>query len=422
MADAAPFEFNAELKQHSLAEIAAMKAAAEKGDVHGQLEYGKALQYQLDHGDKSLTEAEIHVWYQKAADQGSGEAWFRIGYTTTNEALMRDAFGHAAELGFAPAFDYALDEFLFRAGEAADIDKAKRLVDLAREKNIEFYDKAEKSSTIDACYAAGKPNVTDAERAAITRDGRIEKSYTPNDSMKFAEAFANGWGVARDTRRAIAFDCHGNTVPAELIAQVEHLQERAKATAPAEPFLFCHELTSGMNGGFCTAFDEDVKQSKRVDKLAKLSASFTVEQKGAFGALQEAAKAYFDAHSGNEQDMSGTLRDAFFEDEEGRLRDEFLEVLDKFEHGSFPPSGNFARSDHSLNALYRQILVSTDWGATGTINADGVRTTERLWLKYRDAWATFGSLRYRDRSADDFRTWATEGRISQLKEAFNLGH
>lgn len=397
-----------------------MKAAAEQGDARAELAYGKALEYERMHGNKQVTEATVRAWFQKAADQGSGEAWFWIGYTTTDQKLLRTSYVRAAELGFAPAFDDVFELLLFRAGESADVDKAKYFADLVREKNIEIYDKAEILATVDTCYAAGKPWIADSERAAILGDGRTDQSYTPNDSIKFAEAFANGWGVSRDINRAIAFDCHGNTVPAELIFQVKHLQERATAKSPEQPFIFCHELTSGMNGGQCAAFSENGEQRQRDTRLANLSAGFTLQQKAAFNALQQAANAYFDAHSGDEQDMSGTLRGAFYEEEIGRLRTSFLNALRRFEHGQLPPKGNFIQADRSLNSLYRDIRSTTDWTSTGTVRFADVRKTEQLWLKYRDAWANFGPLRYPNRSANDFRCWVTRERIVQLKGSFDL--
>jgi uncharacterized protein YecT (DUF1311 family) len=59
-----------------------------------------------------------------------------------------------------------------------------------------------------------------------------------------------------------------------------------------------------------------------------------------------------------------------------------------------------------------------DWNYLGTLMPEGLRSTQRAWLKYRDAWAVFGAARYPQRTAAEWKAWATRQRITQLQEAY----
>ncbi len=146
---------------------------------------------------------------------------------------------------------------LFRAGEDADPATAKRFLDLARKQGVAT--PGDVARTIEACYEAGSASVPDSDRQAIDKDGRAAESFTPNDNMKLAQAYANGWGVERNPKRALSLVCHGADVPAELDSMVDALVKTRNDQALEESFLFCSHVTSGMNGGQCSAFDEDSK-------------------------------------------------------------------------------------------------------------------------------------------------------------------
>lgn len=411
---ASDYEAYKELNPHSASELSTMKALAEKGDAADILAYGKALEYQRSHS-KGIQESDVQSWFQKAADKGSAEAWYWIAYTTTNEAIRRKAIIKAAELGFSPAFEEALDILLFRAGEKADVVKAKQIADLARQKGISVYNPDETFVAVDACYAAGTPQIASDQRDAIEADENSTESFTPNDNMKWAEGFANGWGVKRDRQKALAFVCHGSTVPAELNGMVAYLLGRKGIVAFQEPFRFCDHVTSSENGGLCSSAAEDRQQSGRNTQFDAHTAKWSAQQKSAFAYLQNVAEKYFSEHAGSEQDMSGSARNTFFIEEEAKLRDELLASLNRFEKGNRPPKGDLTAADKALNATYKTLLKNTDWQMTGTVKPEGIRSTQRLWLKYRDAWAAFGPVRYPGTKAQDWKAWATRERITTLK-------
>lgn len=417
-AQAGSYETYKELMPHSATELATMKTAAETGDAKAQLAYGKALEYQRLHG-KGVGEADVRLWLRKAADQGSGEAWYWISTTTTDAVLRLQAMQKSADLGFEPAFDDVLEMLLLRAGEKADPAKAKRYADLARLKGFKVHDADETLAVVDACATAGSPDVPTAERDAIETDENVQQSYTPNDTMKFAEAYANGWGITRDRKKALALVCRASDVPAELISMVQHLTGAKTMGTPREPFRFCDHVTSGEHGGFCADAEESMKNEIRSDTFDAIIASWTPAQKAAFGTLGKAINAYIEEHAGSEVDMSGTGRATFYIEAIGRLSDQFSADIAAFEKAKLPKHDDFAAADKALNALYRDVLKNTDWSAMGTVTPEGLRKTQRLWLTVRDAWGAFGPVRYKGLTADDWKAWATRQRIALLQDVFN---
>lgn len=416
-AEAFGFDLLKEIRPHTTDELAALRAEAEKNSIEAEIEYGKALEYEKFHGDKSVTDADVQGWFRKAADQGSGEGWFWLGFSSRDQKLAQSAYEHAAELGFEPAFDDLFDRLLFRAGEQADVIKAKQFADLARLKGIKIYDAAAHFATIDACYDAGSADVPEAERAAIARDKRNDDRFTPNNNIKFAQAYANGWGVKPNPKLAIALVCRGADVPAEMIGMVRSLKGWNEEPAPASTFLFCDHITSGMNGGMCSSYAEHRADASRSAALDDLSRTWTAPQKNAYVHLRRTAEIFFDTHAREERDMSGTARVAIASDEMGRLRNGFLASLQAFEHGRLPAHEGLGAADNELNTLYREIL-SMDWNYLGTLTPEGLRSTQRAWLKYRDAWAEFGAVRYPRRTAAEWKAWATRQRTAQLQETY----
>jgi hypothetical protein len=108
--------------------------------------------------ERNHKHAEALALARKAAEAGLAEAWYWIGMNTTDADPA--AFVKAAGLGYAPAFPFALDGVLFRAGHKADVTQAKHLADLARSRHVNLgYDSAAELQTIDRCFQAGEPNI-----------------------------------------------------------------------------------------------------------------------------------------------------------------------------------------------------------------------------------------------------------------------
>jgi uncharacterized protein YecT (DUF1311 family) len=77
-------------------------------------------------------------------------------------------------------------------------------------------------------------------------------------------------------------------------------------------------------------------------------------------------------------------------------------MLRDFEAGTLPEgdAASYQRDDRELNAVYAEVLKAAtkkpgeEFSPLGTVDPSGIRATEVAWLRYRDAWAAFGAIRY----------------------------
>jgi hypothetical protein len=356
---------------------------------------------------------ESRVWAQKAADQGLVEAWFWLGYTSSSDST--EYYERAAEGGYPEAYQYLFDRLIFRGDGKSDIAKAKRFADLARKQNAPPpYNDPKMFTTIDRCFAAGSPTIPKGD---VPRDADGQPvADDPRGDIALAESYANGWGVKRSPKLAIALLCRSSDVPAELESMVDDLYETKDEDALDEPFLFCDHVTSGMNGGRCAAEAEAKASAKRDEEVASLTHGWSASQKKAFVRLQKAAAAFFEEHSQSEVDQSGTARAQMTIDEEAGLHDAFVAAIRDFEAGRLPKGGDMPSADRALNEAYAAAMkpgALADWG---TVRPSGVKKTQRLWIPYRDAWVALAAVRYPKFSADAVKAWLSEQRTRQLAD------
>jgi uncharacterized protein YecT (DUF1311 family) len=235
--------------------------------------------------------------------------------------------------------------------------------------------------------------------------------------------YANGQGVKRNLPLARRFACEYGGAPAEVEGRLAHLDDIASGKNH-DPIDLCDDITSGMMMGVCAGREADFAQSARERRWTALQASWTPPQRAALASLRKAAKDYFDNVAGEETDMSGTARGAMATDAYETLDVALLADVERFERRERPAKvpGDFARDDKTLNSVYRKILAALEIAkkkddfAYGTVTADGVRTTQRTWLRYRDAWAAFAAVRYPGTPKEVWLAWLSEARTKALVE------
>ncbi|MFC3077227.1 lysozyme inhibitor LprI family protein [Phenylobacterium terrae] len=228
-----------------------------------------------------------------------------------------------------------------------------------------------------------------------------------------ATVYANGVGAGRDTRLAIRLACQDeDSAPAEVDGRVRDLA----GSSPPESFHWCDHVTSGRMMGVCAAHFARIDGAKREAEIATLTAAWSPPERKAFAALRTAADAFIAARAENEVDMSGTMRAALSLGEEERQRDAFKALLTELEAGK-APSGGLAPADAELNRVYRQVMnagedTRLDWG---TVAPDDIRATQRIWLRYRDAWLAFAKVKYPQVSPDALAARLTQERTAMLR-------
>lgn len=232
---------------------------------------------------------------------------------------------------------------------------------------------------------------------------------------------ANGYGTARDPDRAIYYACRLTTAKAEMEARIAYLASPA-AASDSQSFDLCDHITSGRMGAVCADLSATRAERVRTARLDGVARTLPAAAQAPFFRLRKAAAA-FAVQAQSEVDMQGTGAPGFAIAHVARRHDEFLRAVLDAAGGKLArttPAG-FARLDAQLNATYRKLLATPsaqegwpDRIGQSTVTRSDVRSTERAWLAYRDAWGPF--LATADMPADfvSIKALLTRQRIAQL--------
>ena len=231
--------------------------------------------------------------------------------------------------------------------------------------------------------------------------------------------YANGYGVPRNYTLAIRFACEEPwAADAEQEFRLGHL-ETMRAGRDTKPFDLCDDVTSGLNMGACQAVSTQQHTGSRQAKVDAEVSNLPSSAKSLFLALRGAEKAFEEARAGNEIDMSGTARGMFYEQEMDTLAAQFLINLQRFHKQDVPvaTAADLQTLDGKLNAAYQQLMKvpASKWEDYGTIKPEGIRETERAWLKLVDAWARFGHEAYPQVSETSLRAQLIRLRLHQMQ-------
>jgi uncharacterized protein YecT (DUF1311 family) len=291
-------------------------------------------------------------------------------------------------------------------------------------------------SSRDLYYGIGQPvDRIAARKCAILENERLaDESGAISGPAVLAMIYANGDGVSRNLDLARHMSCLSSWAPAELEGRISHL-DQLKTLKPGQTlpeckdpayhyaaaycrgaFDVCDDITSGYMGGQCTAITSDKAAAERKQRFAAMVASWPAADRAAFSALQKAATGFFESRAGNEIDMSGTLRGAFWQEERDRLMLGFEAGVVAVEQGRALGAGaDLASADLALNEAWKT-LRKTDLSGAGTIDLKGITATQRQWLVYRDAWAAFVHIHRPDQSIDGLKAHLSRIRTRQLKD------
>lgn len=248
------------------------------------------------------------------------------------------------------------------------------------------------------------------------------ESNDPGDSPFYSKAmlmtiYANGVGARRNFDLAIKLACEVEGAPAEVEGRVKHLAELKSKNWQGSDFSFCDNITSGYMQGFCADHQEKFASAKRDEKLGVIQDKWTKADRQEFTALCKVADNYFDIRAENEVDQTGTGRAAFIIEEIAAQKVFFLKALEDLERGAIPQysARQFKDADSKLNSVYQRIQKKPEL-EYGSVTREGVKTVQRAWIKYRDAWIKFCSKKYPGMSAERISAHLTLKRVKELEE------
>ena len=238
--------------------------------------------------------------------------------------------------------------------------------------------------------------------------------------------YANGYGVARDTDRAIHYACSLDFVAkSEMVHRVARLAgDPAEARNHGKLFDLCDDITSGAMGAVCADIRESQDKRVREARLAHIARALPPAGRQAFARLRTAAERYADAGA-REVDGHGTAAADFATRRQAHLREEFMQAALDAYNGKLPAVSpeQFAERDRELNTRYQALMATPskdpdepDRIGESTITHKDVRELERLWLAYRDAFAAFGATLGPASDPDAVRAVLTSQRIAVLAD------
>jgi len=229
--------------------------------------------------------------------------------------------------------------------------------------------------------------------------------------------YANGFGVKRNLDLSIRLACANvRSAGAEVEGRMEHLK-KMKTEESKEVFDLCDDITSGYMEGFCAGVHSEIEDIKRQAAIDSVTKSWSEKEKTAYATLRKAASGFFTERVMSEVDMSGTARAAEEIGEEQSLEEDFKNKIIAANKCAFDPytTQQWEAADQKLNSVYGEVMKTKDphWG---TVTKQGIRSTQRDWIGYRDVWVTFAAVKCPQISATALKTLLTDERTEQLEE------
>ncbi len=231
-----------------------------------------------------------------------------------------------------------------------------------------------------------------------------------NDTAVLAMLYANGLGVKRDLALATHYACSTAAAQAETRHRVMHLSTLPEGAR----FDHCDDITSGMMGGVCAAIDAGRAAKIRTAFLTRVRRGLPAQHTAAFDRLVSASTVFAKSHAEEETPLGGTGYAGFVIAAQARENEWLREHLAAFEknHVELSLQPGIPSDDAELNRIYGE-LVKSD--RADRVPASAIRSTQRRWLAYRDAWLAFAALRYPQLPADTLKASLTQWRIKQLQ-------
>jgi hypothetical protein len=254
---------------------------------------------------------------------------------------------------------------------------------------------------------------------AERRDAEEANSDPSETNLTYAVLtmiYADGKGVAPNLKLAARFACQLQGREGYDIRLVKMLNSKRLQSVTKVDFNICDGFSTLDIVYACLTLDERKTAVAIIAVGDRLNAGGDAQQRTAFNRVLTARKAYLDAHDGEQgtgtSDIVQGIREARYE-----LEVDWLKSLNDFAAGKLPnfTDQDFATADAELNADYQQTRKSTlACDSDLCTQANQLQKVERIWLVYREAWVGYAKLRWPSVSADNWRTWLTRDRTSEL--------
>jgi hypothetical protein len=227
--------------------------------------------------------------------------------------------------------------------------------------------------------------------------------------------FANGEGTPRDIDLARRFTCEiKEAAPSETETRMRLLDKIAANPKEGRHFDLCATATTGQSATWCQSIQLRINDTRRYEELVKMVDGLTPAQQEAFKVLQTAEQEFEAQRAEKEVDQTGTMRGALVQQEQNRVRAQFVADFKLFASPDFKePSLTLA--DSKMNEEYATVRKNgPSIFRNTTMTVAGIEETQAVWTKYREAWRKYESIVSPSVSSDAVATQITRERLTQL--------
>lgn len=343
------------------------------------------------YGSKQYEDAR--EWYEKAAEKGSADANFYLAYRYVNpEEKTKNYYATAAKLGHSEALSYALEYMFFRANDLVSVDPVAAL-NLYRQvkalhPSISFYREEWSVRTLE--IAASIPKLDGAafiEKYNLRADDNFKSGYY---IWELAAAASRGERFENpNSELVMQLIVRGGFVPAEIQGAIQDYYAMTNASDSLVEFRFCDYVTSGMGLTYCAQKWEVEQDISNANEIQELKASFGLRN-SLLDTAYSATTNFLDAKVWNEEGHDGSGYAMWAQSSLSEQSIKYIEFMTRISKGVSPSvSNSLQENDKRLNVIYKEIITDLEanpiYGNRFTIDAKGIRKTQRLWLNYRDA-------------------------------------
>lgn len=336
---------------------------------------------------------DARVWYEKAAEKGSADANFYLAYRYVNpEEKTKNYYAKAAKLGHSEALSYALEYMFFRANDLVSVDPVAALSLYRQAKalhpSISFYNEEGSVRTLE--IAASIPKLDGAafiEKYNLQADDNFKSGYY---IWELAAAASRGERFENPSSELVMqLIVRGGFVPAEIEGAIQDYYAMTNASDSLVEFRVCDYVTSGMGLSYCAQKREVEQEISTANEIEELKASFDLRN-SLLDTAYSATMSFLDAKVWNEEGHDGSGYVMWAQSSLSEQRAKYIVFIRRITESILPSvSKSLQENDKRLNVIYKEIINDLEanpiYSNRFTIDAKGIRKTQRLWLNYRDA-------------------------------------
>lgn len=367
--------------------------------------------------------------FTAAAAMNNPEAHYALAYRyvgTDEEQLYH--YTEAAKMGHSEAVAAVFEALVFRANSLtiANPEKALEIYKQAKLRNpsLSFYNEKGYVETIKKCIEAGPFDDKNFIKKYHIKDNELTANYGIWELA--AEASRGGRFGAPNLKLVLQLVARGSSVPAELEFAVDSIYTNWKANKNFE-FNVCNYVSSGSGLSYCSAKAEEKANKEYANSVTELASK--LKSNGGELLLKSFVSAtnFIESKAWKEELHGGTGYAAWARSSIMKQKSDYIDLVENVRKGIRPEIGlKNKNADRILNETYQRLTTRlkkkpiTEFNTS--VDYQGVREVQRLWIPYRDDTAAL--LHQIDPSIAEptWKNWLTEVRTKELNQIIDIAN